>query len=146
MALVKCKECGHDVSTTAEACPNCGAPDFVPGDIKRDMQKEQLRAMMKGEKPKVHDRIPATAEGDANTPRILGLIGAGLLFMGVFMPIISLPLIGSINYFNNGNGDGVAIIIIAVLSLVSILAGWYRVLWFTGLASVALLGYTYVVL
>ena len=25
MALKKCKECGHDVSTKADACPNCGA-------------------------------------------------------------------------------------------------------------------------
>lgn len=25
MALVKCHECGHDVSTEATACPNCGA-------------------------------------------------------------------------------------------------------------------------
>jgi hypothetical protein len=26
MALVKCEECGHDVSTQAETCPHCGAP------------------------------------------------------------------------------------------------------------------------
>lgn len=26
MALVKCHECGKDVSTQAAACPNCGAP------------------------------------------------------------------------------------------------------------------------
>lgn len=26
MALTKCKECGHDVSTSAKTCPNCGAP------------------------------------------------------------------------------------------------------------------------
>lgn len=25
MALIKCKECGHDVSDKADACPNCGA-------------------------------------------------------------------------------------------------------------------------
>lgn len=25
MALIKCRECGHQVSTTAEACPSCGA-------------------------------------------------------------------------------------------------------------------------
>lgn len=25
MAIVKCKECGKDVSTVAEACPHCGA-------------------------------------------------------------------------------------------------------------------------
>lgn len=26
MALVECTECGHDVSTRADSCPNCGAP------------------------------------------------------------------------------------------------------------------------
>ena len=26
MALTKCRECGHDVSTAARTCPNCGAP------------------------------------------------------------------------------------------------------------------------
>lgn len=26
MALIKCKECGHDVSTIAKSCPICGAP------------------------------------------------------------------------------------------------------------------------
>jgi DNA-directed RNA polymerase subunit RPC12/RpoP len=26
MALVKCPDCGKDVSTEAEACPNCGYP------------------------------------------------------------------------------------------------------------------------
>jgi len=25
MALKKCKECGHDMSTSAQNCPNCGA-------------------------------------------------------------------------------------------------------------------------
>jgi len=25
MALIKCKECGHEVSTEAQACPHCGA-------------------------------------------------------------------------------------------------------------------------
>lgn len=26
MALIKCPECKHDVSTAAETCPNCGYP------------------------------------------------------------------------------------------------------------------------
>ncbi|WP_462383388.1 hypothetical protein [Pseudomonas sp. Marseille-QA0892] len=30
MALMKCKECGHLVSTTAKACPNCGAKPSKP--------------------------------------------------------------------------------------------------------------------
>ena len=32
MALVKCPDCGRDVSTRAEACPNCGCPSkYFPG-------------------------------------------------------------------------------------------------------------------
>lgn len=30
MALIKCRECGHQVSTEASACPNCGAPIKKP--------------------------------------------------------------------------------------------------------------------
>lgn len=30
MALVKCTECGRDVSSRAAACPNCGAPPDLP--------------------------------------------------------------------------------------------------------------------
>ena len=26
MALIKCTECGHDVSDKASVCPNCGCP------------------------------------------------------------------------------------------------------------------------
>jgi DNA-directed RNA polymerase subunit RPC12/RpoP len=29
MALIKCSECGHEVSDKAEACPGCGAPISV---------------------------------------------------------------------------------------------------------------------
>lgn len=30
MALTECWECGDDVSTAAEVCPNCGAPNPAP--------------------------------------------------------------------------------------------------------------------
>lgn len=33
MAIIKCMECGHDVSTFAEKCPNCGCPvSILVGD------------------------------------------------------------------------------------------------------------------
>ena len=31
MALVKCPECGNQVSTAAASCPKCGAPIASPG-------------------------------------------------------------------------------------------------------------------
>ncbi len=46
MALTKCKECGHAVSTTAAACPNCGAPDFIPDDVKMAMEKERKQRQL----------------------------------------------------------------------------------------------------
>ena len=30
MAIIKCKECGKEVSTTAKSCPGCGAPTKKP--------------------------------------------------------------------------------------------------------------------
>ncbi len=34
MALVKCEDCGHDVSDRAQSCPKCGAP--MPKILKED--------------------------------------------------------------------------------------------------------------
>lgn len=34
MALIKCKECGKEVSSLAKNCPNCGAPIMVMKKVK----------------------------------------------------------------------------------------------------------------
>lgn len=34
MALIKCQECGNDVSTLAGSCPKCGAPIASAGSAK----------------------------------------------------------------------------------------------------------------
>lgn len=34
MALIKCPECGNQVSNTANACPKCGAPIAGASDVK----------------------------------------------------------------------------------------------------------------
>jgi len=38
------------------------------------------------------------------------------LFVGVFTPFVSLPFAGNLNYFQNGKGDGVIILLIALVS------------------------------
>lgn len=35
MALIKCTECGHEVSDKAQTCPNCGSP-LIGNTVKRD--------------------------------------------------------------------------------------------------------------
>ena len=76
--------------------------------------------------------------------QILGLVGSLILFIGVFTPIISLPIVGSMNYFQNGRGDGVIILVLAVFSVFLTLTKRYRFLLFTGGGSLAILAFTFI--
>jgi len=35
MALIKCRECGKEISTEAAACPSCGAPPAVTAKVQK---------------------------------------------------------------------------------------------------------------
>ena len=61
----------------------------------------------------------------------LGWAGTLLLFVGVFMPIVSVPFVGNVNYFRNGEGDGVFVLILAAVSAFLILKEKYRGLYVT---------------
>ena len=56
------------------------------------------------------------------TKQLLGLIGSIVLFIGVFTPIVSVPIMGNMNLFQNGKGGGTIVLILAVISLVLVLA------------------------
>jgi hypothetical protein len=73
------------------------------------------------------------------TKQKLGLTGSIVLFVGVFLPIVSLPMVGSMNYFQNGKGDGTIIIVLAIISLFMVLSKRYKGLWYTGIGSLAVL-------
>jgi hypothetical protein len=77
--------------------------------------------------------------GKMNTQKILGLSGSATLALGAFAPIVSLPIVGSINYFNNGQGDGVFIVLLAVVAAVLTFFGQYKFLWIPGASSLVLL-------
>jgi len=78
-----------------------------------------------------------------DTKQIIGLVGSALLFVGVFAPILNMPIYGSVNYFQNGKGDGVAIIVLSILSVFSILDKKYYWLWVTGLISLGFLLFSF---
>ncbi len=71
--------------------------------------------------------------------KLLGVAGSVILFLGVFMPIVSLPMVGNVNFFQNGEGDGTLILLIALLSILFSLREAFKWLWFTGVASVGIL-------
>ncbi|CAO1665077.1 hypothetical protein NYA30BAC_02536 [Halomonas sp. NYA30] len=78
------------------------------------------------------------------TKQLLGLIGSIILFIGVFTPIVSVPIMGNMNYFQNGKGDGTIVLILAVISLVLVLANKYKGLWFTGIGSLGVMLFTFI--
>ena len=71
--------------------------------------------------------------------QVLGLLGCVVLFLGVFAPIVRLPIVGTLNYFQNGKGDGVIILLLAAISLVLIILRRREWLWLTGLGSLGML-------
>ena len=76
--------------------------------------------------------------------QILGLVGSIILILGVFMPLISMPIMGSLNYIQNGKGDGLFILLLAVVSLILVVLKKYKGLWFTGFGSLAIMAYTFI--
>jgi hypothetical protein len=76
--------------------------------------------------------------------KTLALIGAAMLFVGAFMPIVSAPIIGSMNYFQNGKGDGVVIVILAIATAIFALGGHLKHVIWPGLGAIAMLGFTFI--
>lgn len=72
-----------------------------------------------------------------------GYGGVLLLIFGVFAPLITVPIAGTVNYIQNGTGDGVFVLIFAVLSAIFVAGENYKALWGTGGATIALLLFTF---
>ena len=79
-----------------------------------------------------------------NTRQLIGLIGSIALFVGVFAPIVSIPIMGNINYFQNGEGDGTIVLFLAAISTILVLTKHYMGLWFTGFGSLSIMLFTFV--
>jgi len=119
-----CAACGTILTSQTTVCPNCAATRsrFV------EIDAERKRSGRSGH----------------NRKQTFGLLGSVLLFFGVFTPIISVPIVGSVNYFQNGKGDGVIVLIFALISFALVLAKKYAGLWITGVGSLALIVFTLV--
>lgn len=64
--------------------------------------------------------------------KLLALSGSAMLVLGAFMPVVSLPIVGSLNYLNNGEGDGVFIVVLGILAAALALGGQLRFVWIPG--------------
>jgi len=74
-----------------------------------------------------------------NKHQTIGLIGSGLLIVGAFLPVVSVPILGAQTLFQNGEGDGSVILVLAVVSVVLVILERMRGLFITGGLSLLLL-------
>ena len=77
------------------------------------------------------------------TRQLIGFLGSALLFLGVFLPFVKLPIVGDLNYVANGSGDGEFVLVLAVLSFGCMLLRWYRQLWITAVGAGGVLAFTF---
>lgn len=84
MALIKCKECGHEVSDKASACPNCGCPmERILADNESGVSLNSVDEIMPNPVNEVE--------------RVNGFNSNKLL--KVLIPVLLVVLIGGISYW-----------------------------------------------
>ncbi len=93
--------------------------------------------------PRCGDRLVPTAFM-LHAPMILGLLGSALLLLGVFLPLISAPIIGGMNYVMNGRGDGMILLVLALASFWLTISRRIDVLKYMGGTSLAVMLFTFV--
>ncbi len=82
------------------------------------------------------------AEGNYQTKSVIGIIGSGCLILGVFLPILRLPFIGSMDYLRGGTGDGVFVMALGAVAIVMTLCRTFRLLWLPGVASLGIMAFS----
>ncbi len=85
-----------------------------------------------------------------STKHVMAVIGAALLFVGAFSPVVTVPILGDFSYFqmpeaavkqgyvNVGHLVGVSLVVLAGISLSLALTRKYAGLWFTGSIGAAI--------
>jgi hypothetical protein len=76
----------------------------------------------------------------------LAAAGSTRLLVGAFLPLITIPILGKMNYIQKGTDDGIIVLALAADSAFLTAARKYRGLLATGLATLALLAFTCVII
>ena len=158
---IKCPLCDFENEEGSKFCSKCNILLVQPeaSDIKENpyikIKKEKTETKLDYIVNKLDDAAikflesressePYKRGNKKGTKQLLGLIGSAILFVGVFAPIVSIPIMGNINYFQNGKGDGTIVLVLAVVSVILVLLKKFKGLWFTGLGSMAIMVFTFI--
>lgn len=88
------------------------------------------------------DAASAKAGMKSDTARILTLVGAAMLAVGVFMPVLDVPKRGTMSLMQV-EWAGVITLVLAAAAAAAALIGWTRHALWPGVGALGLLGYAY---
>lgn len=74
---------------------------------------------------------------------VFGIAGVAILVIGVFTPFLKLPIVGDVNYFQNGKGDGVIVLVLAGMSFAVALLKHFKWLLVTGMLTLGCLAFAF---
>ena len=80
---------------------------------------------------------------DKDNSKVIALVGAGMLALGAFLPLVRVPKMGTISYMGNGSGDGIIILLLAAAAAGLALMGRTKHVIWPGLASLGLIAFTF---
>jgi hypothetical protein len=69
--------------------------------------------------------------------QIIGLIGIVFVIMGLFIPLVKVPLKGGISFFESNKMESIIVMGLCAISLVMILSKRKMLLWFSNIATLA---------
>ena len=154
-----CPKCGEDVivpfgaTSHRKATPLHAAPPPLPPSGSAVGQEEDPIAQLSQYVDHYSDshRTKAAVRTDDQHKMALGMAGAVLLLIGVFLPCIRIPVLESLGFpyaaassYSSIYGAGIVVFFLGGASFFLVIVKRYQGLWFTGLGSLACLVFDFI--
>lgn len=108
-------------------------------DSEEEIRKKFSRPTKKPQPKPLESEIILDELHPSNAPvnrQWLGLVGSSMLAIGVFAPLISVPVMGTVNYFANGIGDGVVVFVLSLAAMYMVYQQSYEKIWYPIIGSI----------
>lgn len=76
--------------------------------------------------------------------QLILLVLSCVLAISVFMPVITIPFLGTVSYFRNGKGDGMIVLILAAIAAIMCFTKYAKWVLVPGVIALAIAGVFYI--